>query len=48
LFDQRSGNLLTKAAYHNLGGVKGALGRRAEAVYQALDEAQQATARFSQ
>jgi len=45
LFDQRSGNLLTKTAYQTIGGVKGALGRRAEEVYQALDEIQQATAR---
>ena len=35
---------LTKAAYHNLGGVKSALGRRAEEIYQSLDESQQALA----
>ena len=43
LFEQSSAIItLTKAAYHNLGGVKGALGRRAEEVYQSLDESQQA------
>ena len=37
--------LVDQSAYHNLGGVKGALGRRAEEVYQSLDESQQALAR---
>jgi WD40 repeat protein/transcriptional regulator with XRE-family HTH domain len=45
LFDQRSGSLLTKASYQTMGGVKGALGRRAEELYQALAESAQAIAR---
>jgi WD40 repeat protein/transcriptional regulator with XRE-family HTH domain len=45
LFERRVDHTLTKAAYHNLGGVKGALGRRAEEIYQSLDESQQALAR---
>jgi hypothetical protein len=42
---QAASQQLTKAAYHNLGGVKGALGRRAEEVYQALSEADRVLAR---
>jgi WD40 repeat protein/transcriptional regulator with XRE-family HTH domain len=38
-------NLLTKAAYTEIGGVLGALGRRAEEVYTALDETRQSAAR---
>ncbi len=45
LFDQRLDRTLTKAAYQAIGGVRGALGRRAEEVYQALDETGQAAAR---
>ncbi len=45
LFERRTDHALTKAAYQSIGGVRGALGRRAEEVYQSLDESQQATAR---
>ena len=38
-------NLLTKQAYTEIGGVLGALGRRAEEVYASLDEAGQSAAR---
>lgn len=38
-------NLLTKAAYIEIGGVLGALGRRAEEVYASLDQAGQSAAR---
>ncbi len=37
--------LLTKAAYHSIGGVLGALGRRAEEVFGRLDESGQSAAR---
>jgi WD40 repeat protein/serine/threonine protein kinase/DNA-binding XRE family transcriptional regulator len=45
LFEKREDNLLTKAAYQAIGGVLGALGRRAEEVYAGLNESDQATAR---
>jgi WD40 repeat protein/serine/threonine protein kinase/DNA-binding XRE family transcriptional regulator len=45
LFERRIDHTLTKVAYHNLGGVKGALGRRAEEVYQALSENDRALTR---
>ncbi len=45
LFEQREDHSLTKAAYQSIGGVLGALGRRAEEVYAGLDEAEQAAAR---
>ncbi len=45
LFEQREDQLLTKAAYQSIGGVLGALGRRAEEVYQGLSETDQASAR---
>jgi len=45
LFDQREGNLLTKAGYQAIGGALSALGRRAEEVYANLNESQQAAAR---
>ena len=45
LFDQREDHRLTKAAYDRIGGVAGALGRRAEEVYTALDGASQSAAR---
>ncbi|MEV6522724.1 hypothetical protein AB0M43_12330 [Longispora sp. NPDC051575] len=37
--------VLTKAAYHSLGGVAGAIGRRAERVWAGLDEEEQAHGR---
>ena len=42
LFEQRVENRLTLAAYRQFGGIGGALSRRADAVYSALDEADQA------
>jgi type II secretory pathway predicted ATPase ExeA len=36
LFQQRNGHQLTLQAYHEMGGVKGALSRHAEETYQAL------------
>lgn len=45
LFEQREDRLITQAAYEKLGGVHGALGKRAEAVYAELDEAGQHSAR---
>jgi DNA-binding SARP family transcriptional activator/tRNA A-37 threonylcarbamoyl transferase component Bud32 len=45
LFERREGNLITRAAYEKLGGVHGALGRRAETLFAALDEVGQETAR---
>ena len=45
LFEQRADHLLTKNAYQAMGGVLGALGRRAEEVYLGLSETEQATAR---
>ncbi|MGQ0600495.1 MAG: nSTAND1 domain-containing NTPase [Anaerolineales bacterium] len=45
LFARREGRLLTKKAYAEIGGVLGALGRRAEDVYTGLNEGGQALAR---
>ncbi len=45
LFDRRSDQTLTLATYETMGGVVGALGRRADAIYADLDPAEQATAR---
>lgn len=45
LFERREGQLITRAAYEKLGGVQGALGRRAETLFAGLDEAGQETAR---
>lgn len=45
LFDEREGRLITRAAFEKLGDVHGALGKRAEAVYDELDEAGRQTAR---
>jgi WD40 repeat protein len=45
LFERRQGNLLTKGAYQEIGGVLGALGRRAEEIYNNLDKPEQATAK---
>ena len=36
LFQKRQGRLLTLSAYHQMGGVKGALAQHAEATYQSL------------
>ena len=36
LFEHRQGRLLTRGSYQSIGGVLGALGRRAEEVYQSL------------
>ncbi len=45
LWEQQTQGELTHAAYEAIGGVVGALERHAEAVYEALDEAEQARAR---
>ena len=45
LFEQRQGVMLTLDAYHEIGGVLGALGRRAETVYLGLGEGEQKVAR---
>lgn len=45
LFERRQGRMLTFKAYRAMGGVTGALGQRAEALYGELDEAGQETAR---
>ncbi len=45
LFDRRNGHVLTNKAYHEIGGVLGALGRSAETIYTELDEATQSAAR---
>ncbi|MEP7136842.1 MAG: protein kinase [Chloroflexota bacterium] len=37
LFEKRNANTLTKSAYQNIGGVLGALGRRAEEVFTGLN-----------
>jgi WD40 repeat protein len=45
LFDQRTDRVLTRESYHALGGVQGALARRADEVYNALTPEQQPLAR---
>jgi class 3 adenylate cyclase len=45
LFERRTGNVLTRDVYRALGGVAGALGRRAEELHAALDEDGRAAAR---
>ena len=45
LFDERQNGLMTRAAYEEIGGVLGALGQRAEEIYESLDRAQQEAAR---
>ncbi len=45
LFERRDGRALTLAAYRASGGVQGALARRADEIYGALDTAEQAAAR---
>ena len=37
LFDHREDSMLTRAAYEELGGIRGAVASRAEAIYQGLD-----------
>ncbi len=41
LFDRRVGGLLTLQAYEDMGGVQGAVSRRAEGLFQALDAGEQ-------
>ena len=45
LFERRVGRRLTLAAYQDSGGVLGALGKRAEEIYSALDSADKETTR---
>ena len=45
LYERRQDRLLTQAAYRELGGISGALARRADDLYEALDETEQDTAR---
>ncbi len=45
LFERRSHELMTREAYEAIGGVLGALGRRAEEIYADLDEAWQTLTR---
>ena len=45
LFERRQGSVLNLAAYEAMGGVSGALGRRAEGLYGRLDQAEQEIAR---
>ncbi|MCS6835610.1 MAG: protein kinase [Anaerolineae bacterium] len=44
MFEARSGNVLTFESYHRLGGVRGAISRRADEVYHQLTPEQQAVA----
>ncbi|MBN1810433.1 MAG: hypothetical protein JXA14_01200, partial [Anaerolineae bacterium] len=45
LWERRRGGWLTADAYHEIGGVRGALAQRADEVYDGLSEGQQAAAR---
>lgn len=45
LFERRDGNTITESAYEDLGGILGALTKRADEVYAELDETQQAVTR---
>ena len=45
LWDRRTDRVMTRGAYHDLGGVAGALANRAEAVYEDLDHDQRSIAR---
>ncbi len=45
LFERREGQALKRAAYHDSGGISGALARRADELYNELDSAGQAVAR---
>lgn len=42
LFEKREGRTLTKAAYSEIGGILGALGRRAEELFVRLEQSEQA------
>ncbi|MCP4362150.1 MAG: WD40 repeat domain-containing protein, partial [Chloroflexi bacterium] len=44
-FEQRDGRVMTQSIYTAIGGVAGALSRRAEEIYQSLDETGQEAAR---
>lgn len=45
LFERRKDDVLTLESYHEIGGIAGALARRAETVYEELDEAAKGAAR---
>ena len=45
LYERREGNVLTKSAYHDIGGVSGALAKRAEENYVAMSEQAREAAR---
>jgi len=45
LYERRDGNVMTREAYHAIGGVSGALAGRAEEIYAALPDAAQEAAR---
>lgn len=45
LFDRRQDRKMTLAAYHQIGGVRGALTRRADLLYESLSEPQQVCVR---
>ncbi len=45
LYEKRAGNTLTRSAYLEIGGVMGALGRRAEEIFSSLDEEGQVIAK---
>jgi len=45
LFERRQGNTMTREAYQEIGGVTGALGRRAEELYGGLNEDEREAAR---
>ncbi len=45
LFDRREGKVLTREAYRDIGGVSGALGRRAEELFDELDQGGKEAAR---
>jgi WD40 repeat protein/serine/threonine protein kinase/two-component SAPR family response regulator len=45
LYERRRGNQMTREAYQEIGGVSGALGRRAEELYESLDDDEREAAR---
>jgi WD40 repeat protein/serine/threonine protein kinase len=45
LFEHREGSMITLQAYREIGGVRGALARRADEIYSRLDESQQVAVR---
>jgi PAS domain S-box-containing protein len=45
LWERRQGHFLTSAAYRQIGGVQGAIARRAESIYTGFDEVQRAITR---